>query len=774
MDLKFKWKFNIKDMPDMGTLQHEVDDIAKNVTIGTTLFMKKHGVSSEKEYKEKMMKEKKIMKHSAIGYNSWQNQEEGIRKIYGELKEAGSYIDRYGACMDWVMGVPEAYKSKLQAGSGLILKNEEEWARLGQVEPIQPHLGDHMIGSLNSLNNTMLGLKAGVTTIGNISHYYTYEYPGLDMEEYRTTDMVKAIGLMARLREKGTIIHSNLDDGFGAQFHDLANLVGYAKLERYICEELLGARMAHCFGNLFNDPMVRIIFNSAMGKINTYHTPGTMIYGNTIDFGFNMPKNYAAVTSYAMADAIGQMICPSGHAITPIPVTEAIRVPAVDEIIDAHNTVDMAIEAAAYYKDYVDVQKIEAEADLLVACGNVFFERVLNGLDDQNIDINHAGEVLAALKAIGVTQLETYYGVGKKESGAMRGRVPVRPTSIVKEIDKQQTKIMSGISGLSEQPLKGINVIVASTDVHEFGKEISKNVLVKAGAEVFDLGTTVAIEELADTIIETGSEAVLISTYNGIAYSFAKGMMERFNELNIDIPIVMGGRLNEPMDGNDLPVDVAVKLSATHAAEAIKAADLIIIAVLPLHVASVTSAIGNLIKEETLVLSIAAGVTMDTLEGQLGGDKKIARVMPNTLSLSGKGYSTVCLNSKVSPEEKEIVTTIINGLGKTMYISEEMFDTFTAFSCSGPMWLYKTADALINAGVYEGFSRSDARNMVLENMLGAAALLQITGDDPSARVNEMCFPGGVTIEGFKSLQEQGFDSAIMTSVDKAVKKAKSL
>ncbi len=562
MELKFKWRFNIKDLPDMKTLNHEIDDIAKNVTIGKTLFMEKYGVSSEREYKEQMMKEKKIMKHSAIGMNSWQSQEEGIKKIYGELKDSGSYIDRYGACMDWVMGVPEKYRSKMQPGSGLILKNEDEWARLGQIEPVQPHLGDHMIGSLNSLTNTTLGLKAGVTTIGNISHYYTYEYPGFDMEEYRTIDMVKSIGLMSRLRDKGTIIHSNLDDGFGAQFHDLANLVGYAKLERYVCEDLLGARVGHCFGNLFNDPMIRIIFNSAMGKINTYNTPGTMIYGNTLDFSYNMPKNYGAIARYSIADAIGQMICPSGHAITPIPVTEAIRVPSADEIIDAHHTADMAIESAAYYKDYIDVQKIEAEADILVACGNIFFERVLNGLDDQNIDINHPGEVLAALKAIGVSQLETNFGVGKKDPAAMRSRVPVRPTSIVKEIDKQQTTIINGIPALSEQPLKGMNVVIASTDVHEFGKEISKNVLIKAGANVFDLGTNVAVEEIGEMVIETESKAVLISTYNGIAYSFAEEMVKRLKKLEIDVPIVMGGRLNEIIEGDDLPVDVSDKLEA--------------------------------------------------------------------------------------------------------------------------------------------------------------------------------------------------------------------
>lgn len=560
MNLTFKWRFDIKDLPDAAALGREVDDIAKGVVIGKTLFMKKHGVSSEREYKERMMKEKKVMKHSAVGLNSWQSTEEGVRKIYTDLNASGSYIDRYGVCLDWVMGVPEEHRCKIQPGSGLTLRNEDEWARIGQVEAVQPHLGDHMIGSLNSLNNAMLGLKAGVTTIGNISHYYTYEYPGLDMEEYRTSDMVKAIGLMGRLRDQGTIIHSNLDDGFGAQFHDLANLVGYARLERYICEDLLGARMSHCFGNLFNDPIVRIVFNSAMGKINTHSTPGSMIYGNTIDYGHNMPKNYAALTSYAIADAAGQMICPSGHAITPIPITEAVRVPAIDEIIDAHHTVDTAIEAAAFYMNSLDVPQIEAEADLLVACGDVFFERVVNGLDEQSIDINHPGEVLAALKAIGASQLETCFGVGKRAAGAMRGRVPVRPTSIVKEIDRKQTKIINGISGLSGQPLKDVNIIVASTDVHEFGKEICKNVLTEAGAKVFDLGTNVAVEEVGDTVIETESRAVVISTYNGIAYSFAQRMMEKYKELGIVLPTIMGGVLNEPMEGSDLPVDVTDKL----------------------------------------------------------------------------------------------------------------------------------------------------------------------------------------------------------------------
>lgn len=561
MELNFSWKFDTKNLQDVSSMKADIEKAAGDLKIGRTKFMEKNGVSSEREYKERMMKEGVIMKHSAIGYNTWETTEEAVRTVFNTLKENGSYITRYGVCMDWVMGVPEEFRDRMQPGSGAILKNEKEWMAIGQIEAVQPHLGDHMIGSLNSLYNVMNGLKAGVTTIGNFSHYYTYEYPGFDMDEYRTNDMCKGLLLMAKFRDKGTIVHSNLDDGFGAQFQDMANLVGYAKLERYIAEELLGARMGHCFGNLFNDPMVRIIFNVAMSKINTYKTPGSMIYGNTIDFGYNMPKNYANLTSYSMADAIGQLLCPTGHAITPIPITEAIRIPNVEEIIEAHGAVDMAIEQAHYYKDFIDYSAVEAEAELLVACGNVFFERVLNALDDHHVDINHPGEMLAALKAIGPAQLETNFGSGERKAGAMRGRVPVRSTSIVKEIGKQQNFIMGEIKDLDKKPLKGVNLIVASTDVHEFGKEICKNLMIEAGANVFDLGTTVSVDEVADAVIETESRAILISTFNGMAYSFGKAMVGKLAEINVKVPFVMGGRLNEPMDGNDVPVDVSDRLS---------------------------------------------------------------------------------------------------------------------------------------------------------------------------------------------------------------------
>lgn len=214
--------------------------------------------------------------------------------------------------------------------------------------------------------------------------------------------------------------------------------------------------------------------------------------------------------------------------------------------------------------------------------------------------------------------------------------------------------------------------------------------------------------------------------------------------------------------------------AVTDAADAIKAADMVIIAVLPQHVPSVTSVLKKLIRENTVVMSIAAGVTIASLEELLGAGRKIIRVMPNTLGQSGNGHSAVCLGDGVSEEEKAFALHVLSALGQTIVLPENKFGEFTAFSCSGPLWLYEMADVLIDAGVYAGFNRKDARRMVIKNMLGVAMILDETGDDPKSRVSEMCSPGGVTIEGYKSLIDEGFASAVMTSVDKAVKKANSI
>jgi methylmalonyl-CoA mutase cobalamin-binding subunit len=563
MDIEIKRRYNEKELPDMKTIRSDAKKIASKITIGETLFMKEYGVKSEVEYKQKMMEAGKIMKHSVIGWNSWDVTEDGIRAVYNGLKEAGSGIDRLGICCDWIMGVPEQYRDRFQASGSLILNTPEEWSRLGQVVPVHPHLGDHMIGSLNGVENVTNALNAGVTSIGNLAQYFTYEYPGLEMEDYRTEDYIKAMAIMGEFKDQGVCMHCNLDDGYGAQFHDVANLLGWAKLERYVAEDLMGGRLAHCYGNLFSDSFLRIVFNRALSMINKYGTPGTFVNGNTIDYGFSLPRNYAALCAYALPDVACQLMYPSGYAVAPVPFTEAIRIPEPKEIIEAQLTMDMVIEKAPYYARYINWEKVNADAEKLVVGANQFFERVMNALDDLGVDINHGGEIVSVLKAIGPEQLEIAFGAGKKDKEAMRTRVPVMPTSIVQTINKIQDEALAKQSFEGDGPLSGVSVVVGSTDVHEFGKEVIRNYLRKAGAKVFDLGVSVSIGEIADTLVETGSKVLCMSTYNGMAYSFAKDLMEELKRTGMeDTHVLMGGRLNEAMDGSDVPIDVTDKLTA--------------------------------------------------------------------------------------------------------------------------------------------------------------------------------------------------------------------
>ena len=232
---------------------------------------------------------------------------------------------------------------------------------------------------------------------------------------------------------------------------------------------------------------------------------------------------------------------------------------------------------------------------------------------------------------------------------------------------------------------------------------------------------------------------------------------------------------------NELNSDRCQYLSDTHGVKAtpnvseyIKDADLIIIAVNPSQVSSVTKNLKTMINEKTIVMSIVAAVKIETLESQIGRSNKVVRITPNTLIQAQSGYSAVCFNDNCNDKDKVFVDEVLKTLGQIMHIKEDMFNAFTSFSNVGPLWFYKMVEALIDGGVYAGFNRIDARNIILKNMAGVASILDETGDHPAIRSDNMTSPGGVTIEALKALQDEGFYKALMNSVAASVNKVKSL
>lgn len=203
-------------------------------------------------------------------------------------------------------------------------------------------------------------------------------------------------------------------------------------------------------------------------------------------------------------------------------------------------------------------------------------------------------------------------------------------------------------------------------------------------------------------------------------------------------------------------------------------AEITFIAVRPQDAPGVLAAIAENRKQTALVVSICAGITLSHMEKSLGAETPIARVMPNVLLDVKHGYSGICPNASVNSEDKADLEAMFSALGQTLFMDEAQFDAFTAFSCAGPAYVMHCIEGLIDAGVLVGFSRYDARNMVLENCIGSATLLQTTDLHPFQQVDRMTSPAGVTIEGVSVLNGSGLTGILMNAVKAALDRTREL
>ncbi|MEF3091074.1 pyrroline-5-carboxylate reductase family protein [Raoultella scottii] len=173
----------------------------------------------------------------------------------------------------------------------------------------------------------------------------------------------------------------------------------------------------------------------------------------------------------------------------------------------------------------------------------------------------------------------------------------------------------------------------------------------------------------------------------------------------------------------------------------------------------------------TTVISLIAGVTLHKLETVLGTGKPIARVIPNTLTDTGFGYSGVVLNAQALPEQVE---PFLSGFGKVLYLPERLIDIFTGFGVAGPNYIYYFIESFTDAGVLAGLSRAQAAEVVLENLQGAIEMLRLSQKHPRQLLDINNSPAGVGIHGLYELNNSDFAAGLQRSVLAAVKRTREL
>lgn len=528
---------------------------ASTCSLGSSAFLEAQGEDSEAGYKRRAMREGRIMRHAHLGFRSLDRTVEAAGRIFEQCGERGAGVDRFGMCLDWSMGFRREDRTDQMRGTGILLNSSEDFARLTEASPAAVHFGDFMLGFPAALENTRAALAAGASAIGNLGQYFTFRLPGQTDDIESTVATVEALALIAA-QPAPVLVHSNLDDGFAAVYRDVSSALGQAIVEKYIVTELIGAPYAVCYGHHFTDPVVRIAFQRALAQVCD-DVPGTMTYGATVLYKGNAAENHAAMSSYLMADILAQKLKPTGHALNPVPVTENERIPDVDEIIAAQGHLDRLIELAPGYLPILDLGPINAIRNRLLRGGRAFAERLLQGFEEGGIDIYDPVEMLLTIRRLGGRRLEQLFGSAGSDIGAK----PLVPAPMWAEIEDEAAGFLASEAGMALTVLGqgGARLVTATTDVHEHGKILLDKVLESAGFMVVDGGVSTDPDALAE--LAEDADAVLLSTYNGVALRYAESLI---NALKNPVPVLIGGRLNQiPETSNtSLPVDVTAELRA--------------------------------------------------------------------------------------------------------------------------------------------------------------------------------------------------------------------
>lgn len=201
--------------------------------------------------------------------------------------------------------------------------------------------------------------------------------------------------------------------------------------------------------------------------------------------------------------------------------------------------------------------------------------------------------------------------------------------------------------------------------------------------------------------------------------------------------------------------------------------DVVILAVKPGSFETVIPEIKSCYRAGQVLVSIAAGISMGYIEKQMElNNVKVIRVMPNTPAMVNEGMSALCRNNHVTDVEFEQVLELFRSVGKAEVVDETLIDTVIGISGSSPAYTYMYIEALIDAAAANGMDREQAKVFAGQAVLGAARMVLETGIDPVTLRENVCSPGGTTIEAVKALQNNGFHDDIAEAFQAAVHKSK--
>lgn len=205
-----------------------------------------------------------------------------------------------------------------------------------------------------------------------------------------------------------------------------------------------------------------------------------------------------------------------------------------------------------------------------------------------------------------------------------------------------------------------------------------------------------------------------------------------------------------------------------------RGAELCLLAVKPQIVDKVLREIGDQLKPGTLVISVAAGISTETIEERVGDDVRVVRAMPNTPALIGAGATAIAGGKRASASDLATAKAVFDAVGITVTLDEHHLDAVTGLSGSGPAYIFLILEALSDAGVKVGLSRRNAQRLAAQTVMGSAKMLLETDEHVGHLKDMVTSPGGTAIAGLHTLEEGGLRTTLINAVETATKRAREL
>jgi pyrroline-5-carboxylate reductase len=205
-------------------------------------------------------------------------------------------------------------------------------------------------------------------------------------------------------------------------------------------------------------------------------------------------------------------------------------------------------------------------------------------------------------------------------------------------------------------------------------------------------------------------------------------------------------------------------VAVTGNADAVTAADVILLVVKPQDVPSLLAEIGKSVRSDATVVSLAAGVRLDTIAAALPDGVAVVRAMPNTPALVGEGMFGISPGAGVTDEQLAVVVALLESGGKVVVVDESQQDGVTAVSGSGPAYVFYLAEAMIAGGIEAGLDEATARSLATQTLVGASKLLAESGDTAEELRRRVTSPNGTTAAAIATFDELGVKDALIAGM----------